>query len=65
MVLAVFIQVLEQRLARQLHATLEQVCQAPVMQGDVVLDAALAAELEADGAALHLDVAVAQRGQPV
>ncbi|MNP56265.1 hypothetical protein D3C76_1509790 [compost metagenome] len=65
MALAVFVQVLEQRLPRQFHAAFEQVRQAPVAQRDIVFHAALATELEPNGAALYLDVAIAQRGQSV
>src|SRR5258706_624669 len=40
-------------------------CEAQVVEGDRVLDAALAPEREAQRRALHADVAPAQRGQAV
>ncbi|MNJ51375.1 hypothetical protein D3C77_466770 [compost metagenome] len=63
MAIALFILILEQVLAGQVHAALDQVGQAPVAQGHLVLDAALATKAKADGDALNLDVAVTQGGQ--
>src|SRR5690606_26927651 len=63
--LAVVAQVLEQLLSRQLHAAAHEPGQTPIAQGDLVLHTALAAKLEANRRAMNIDVAGAQRSQPV
>jgi len=63
--LAIGIQILEQRLAGQFHATLQQGRQASVTQRHIVLDATLATELKADGTALDLYMSIAQGRQPI
>ncbi|MNZ28836.1 hypothetical protein D3C78_460760 [compost metagenome] len=55
--------ILKQVLAGQVHAALDQIGQATIAQGYLMFDSALAAKAEAYGAALDLDVAVAQGGQ--
>src|SRR5690606_31415687 len=63
--LARIIDVLKQLLPRQLHAAAHEPGQAAVLQGDVVLHAALAPELDANGHAAYVHVPGAQRGQAV
>src|SRR5207245_9190209 len=59
------VEVLEQLLAGQIAATLDDVRKARLGERDDVLDAALAAEAEAQRRAVDLHVAAAQRGQAV
>src|SRR6267378_1627220 len=65
MALAGAVHVLEELLPRQLAATLDDACQARIGDGDGVLDAALAAEAEAQHRAVDLQVPAAQRGEAV
>ncbi len=60
---AIFVDVLEQFLARQVARALDDAGQAPVVHLDLVVHAALAAEAELHIAAVDFHVAVAQRRQ--
>ena len=60
---AVLVVVLKELVARQVAALLDDAREAPVVEIDFVLDAALAAEREPDALALDFDVRVAQRRQ--
>src|SRR5690606_4149398 len=62
--LAVVVQVAEDLIAGELQALLDEPRQALIGHIDVLLDAALAAELKADRIALQVDVLRAQRRQP-
>ncbi|MNL23831.1 hypothetical protein D3C87_1452360 [compost metagenome] len=65
MPLAVFIQILKQVLPGDFLAALDDPRQAPVFHGDLMFNAAFAAELEQDRTAIDLDVTAAQGGQAV
>ncbi len=58
------VQVLEELLSRQIAACVDDRRQPPVLEVDLVLDAVLAAEVEADRRAANLDVLVVHRRQP-
>ena len=63
MALAVLVEVLEELLPRQVLAALDDAREARVGDRDAVLDAALAAEAEAQRRAVDLHVPAAQRGE--
>ncbi|MNJ03527.1 hypothetical protein D3C73_1638820 [compost metagenome] len=65
MPLAVFIQILKQVLPGDFLAALDDPRQSSVFHGDLMFNAAFAAELEQDGTAVDLDVTAAQGGQAV
>ena len=56
---AVVVEVLEELVAGDVFATLDDVGEAPVLEADGVVDAALALKGEGDLGAVHLDVLVA------
>jgi len=61
---AAFVDVLEQLVAGQIAACLDDLCEPPVLEIDGVPDAALAAELESHLRSVDLRVLVAHRRQP-
>ncbi len=62
---AILVEILEQLLPRHFLAALDDACQSPVVQVDLVLDAGLAVVAEGHRRAVDLGVAVAHRCQAV
>src|SRR5258708_5171281 len=58
------IEVLKEHLSRQVFTPLDDACDSFIGQSDLDLASALSREQDADGCTTHIDVPVAQRGQP-